>query len=138
MNILNVNFNEINAKRENKPKGQININNNIKIENIEDSKIGAADKKKGVKISFKFSTDYEPGYAHIELKGSLLLLEDAKKAKEMLDNWKNKKNLNQDYGKTIIQAIMNRSLIETVIISREIDLPTPIRLPTVTDKTESK
>ncbi len=138
MNILNVNFTEINAKKGNNPKGKLSINNNIKLENVEESKLGADDTKKAVKVDFKFSTTYSPDYATIDLKGSLLVFDEAKKADEMLKSWKENKNLTKEHSKNIVQTIMNRSLIQTVVISKELELPAPIKLPTVKDGAEAQ
>lgn len=138
MNILNVNFTEINAKKGNNPKGKLSINNNIKLENVEESKLGADDTKKAVKVDFKFSTTYSPDYATIDLKGSLLVFDEAKKADEMLKSWKENKNLTKEHSKNIVQTIMNRSLIQTVVISKELELPAPIKLPAVKDGAEAQ
>ena len=135
MNILNINFNEINAKRENKPKGQISIKNNVKISNLEESKVGVDKSKKTLNLTFKFDTEYE-NYATISLTGVMLLLEETEKADQILNSWEKDKKLDKDNAKAILQTIMNKSLLQTIVIAKELDLPAPVKFPTITEETK--
>ena len=131
MNVLNITFNEIHASKKSNPRGQINVSNNIKIESLEESNLSLEKDKKAIKISFLYTTKYEPDFGTIELKGSSLILENEKEAKEMLDKWTKEKKVDKEYAAKILNPVMNKSVLETILIARELDLPAPLPLPSI-------
>lgn len=138
LNIVNINFSGINAKRENALKGNLSISNNVKLTDLTESKFGNDSAKKTLKVSFDFSTEYKPEFASIMLNGNLLMVVDSDKADEMLSSWEESKKLDMDSTKKVLQAIMNKSLLQTIVVARELDLPAPIKLPVVSDKKASE
>ena len=138
MNILNITFNGINAERKGVPKGSISVSNNIKIEGVEEAKMGLDKTKSALKFLFSYKTAYSPDIATIELKGELLGLLDAEGAKKITDKWKKDKTLDKDNAKIVINNVMNKCTIEVILLSRELGLPSPIPMPSVKDDSNGK
>ncbi len=134
MNIVNISFNEINCKKNKQVQGQVNVANNAKIKSVEETKMNIDSSRKALKIVFEFQTDYQPDFASLSVAGELLLLADEKKAKEILDNWQKNKKLDDETAPKIINPIMNKGILEAVFLSRELDLPAPIPLPSMKKK----
>ena len=132
MTIVGFNITKIDVERADSIKGKININNNVSIKNIEatDLFMGKA-KQKGLKFSFEFKTIYEPKLAHILLGGNVVVLKEEKEVKSIVDDWKNKKKMPKDIMAHILNTILTRCNIEALLLSREVGLPAPIRLPKV-------
>jgi len=138
MNILNITFNGISAEKKTVPKGNISVSNNIKIENVEDVKMGFDKSKGALKFLFSYKTTYEPDIAVIELKGELLSLVESDESKKVLDKWKKDKSLDKDYAKVVINNVMSKCTIEVILLARELGLPSPIPMPSVKDDSNGK
>jgi len=126
MAILGFTFNEINVKRKDVARGSITVNNNVQITNISEAKIGAT---QAVKIEFTFTTSYTPDIGKIEIKGELIYLPTIVKAEELLQEWKEKKLLKEEAAKEVLDVILARAHVEALILSREVNLPSPLPLP---------
>lgn len=133
MNVLNITFNSINAERKAAPKGNISVSNNIKLEGIEDIKMGLDKTKTALKFLFNYKTTYSPDIATIELKGELVGLLSTEDADKILEKWNKDKSLDKESAKNVINKIMNKCTIEVILLSREIELPSPIPMPSVKD-----
>jgi len=138
MNILNITFNGISAERKSVPKGSISVSNNIKIEGVEEVKMGLDKTKSALKFLFSYKTVYSPDIASIELKGELLSLVDVAEATIILDKWKKDKSLDKDNAKVVINNVMNKCTVEVILLSRELGLPSPIPMPSVKDDSNNK
>lgn len=134
MNILGITFNQITAKKNAIPKTKISVNNNCKIESIEESKMNLDKTQKAIRVKFSYKTDYSPGMGDIEIKGELIALENADLAKKILDRWEKTKNMEPELGAGLMNNIMAKCSVQTIILSRDLGLPAPIRLPTIKAK----
>ena len=65
----------------------------------------------------------------INFIGDILLMEEAKKAKEILDGWKKGKKLPKEVMTGILNTVLNKCNIQALIMSEQINLPPPIPLP---------
>ena len=72
MRIIGFNFNKISAERKKEIKGQIKINTNLNIENIEKDKIDIAGEI--LKFSYSYEIKYDPGMGEISFKGEILVV----------------------------------------------------------------
>lgn len=131
MNIINVNFTGINANRQSAPKGNVSISNNVKVDSVEEAKLGLGDAKQAYKVLFTFKTAYMPDVAVIELKGEVLILDDAAEVVKMMGQWNKEKKLDVNVARVILNNIMNRCSLEVILLSRELGLPSPIPLPSI-------
>ena len=131
MNILNITFNSINAERKGVPKGPISVSNNINIDDVEQVKIGLDETKSSIKVAFTYKTQYSSDFAFLQIKGEVLIIEEAKEAKKMVDKWKKDKTLEAEAARKLLNNVMNKCSMETILLSRELGLPSPIPLPSI-------
>ena len=88
MPIVKINVHKVNAERSLKAKGgQVKINNNVSIKNVEDLDF-SVDGKKGLKFTFDFSCNYEPDLGKIDVEGQVLFVDEASKVDEVQELWK--------------------------------------------------
>ena len=74
MTIVKINLHKVNAERSLDAKGgQIKINNNVSIKNVEDMAF-SVEGKKGLKFTFTFNCKYEPELGKIDVEGHELKL----------------------------------------------------------------
>lgn len=131
MAIVGFSFTKVHAEKTSTPKGKVNISNNVKVSNIEDANLSMGEKKKGLKLDFTFSSAYEPKFGAIDLDGNVILLEDVKAAKEVLDHWKKDKALPKELMPSILNHILERCNVQALLMARDLGLPAPIPLPKV-------
>lgn len=72
--------------------------------------------------------------ARIYIKGDVIFLFEDKKAKQILKEWSKDKKLPDDAIERVLQAIVNKAQIESVILAKELNLPSPVQLPLVKKK----
>jgi len=131
MNTLNISFDSINAVKKDIPKTNVNVTSNIGIDDVTNANIGVDKTNTTMKIAFTFATKYSENYAEIILKGNMIVLEESKLAKTILDNWKKNKKLDKDFATIVLNNLMAKSSMESVLIAKELGLPSPIQLPRV-------
>jgi hypothetical protein len=131
MNIINIGFTGINANRQAAPRGNVSISNNVKIESVEEAKLGINEERQAYKVMFSFKTDYLPSFAAIELKGEVLILDSGEEVSKVMTSWNKDKKLDVSAARTILNSVMNRCALEVILLSRELGLPSPIPLPTI-------
>lgn len=127
MNIVNVTFTKVSAEKTGARKGNINVNNNINLEDLEqkDMNIGAG--KKALQLTFSFKSTFKPSIGTIALEGNATLVQDKEDAEKTLNNWEDNKNLGSK-GKKVIQTLMKQCSIKSIVLSREVGLPNPLPL----------
>lgn len=138
MKILNINFTAIKAEKKGVPKGKLNVNNNIKLENIQRANIGLQKDRVALKFDFKFTTKFDPDIATMELKGELMALGEKEQAETILEEWKESKKVKKQDLTNLLNNIMNKCSLEVILLSRELDLPSPIPLPRIKQGKQSK
>ena len=129
MAIVGFGFSKMLAEKKDASEKQIKIKNDVSIKNISssDMSVGSA-KEKILKFSFEFSSDYS-SLGKISLKGEVAYSGSEKKHKEIIDQWKESKVLKDDIAKPVISYILRRCNIQSLILSKDVNLPPPIPLP---------
>ena len=135
MSVIGFNITKIDAEKEKNPSGKVNVESNVSIKKVgtSDVSFGSPDEKV-LDVSFEFKTSYSPEVGHITLGGNLLYLTKEKEAQEIADDWKETKKLDKTVVKPILNTILARGNIQALILSRDLNLPAPLRLPKVQDK----
>lgn len=131
MNILNITFNSINAEKNSMPKGKVGINNNIKINSIKETKMGLDKSNTALRVTFGFITEYTPNFAKIELKGDATALVEVEMAKKILAGWEKEKTKGLDltFAEILLNTLMIKCSLQSIILARELNLPSPVQLP---------
>ena len=131
MAILNFGFTKILVEKKGKLSKQINIKSGMNIVDVVESEMIDATKQKAFLIKFAFETIYEPKMGNINLEGELLYLSDLDTAKAIGDAWKKNKSLPKDIALKVFNKILHNCNVEALVLSREINLPSPIQLPKI-------
>ena len=69
--------------------------------------------------------------ARFFLSGELLYVSEDKLRKEILDEWEKSKKLSDDATRELLPGIFNRCNIQAVILTKEVNLPPPFKLPSI-------
>jgi hypothetical protein len=103
-----------------KPIPPIQINTNINV-------IGMEKKDDSVEVPFVLSISYNPSVAQMSLKGTAVVSGEKEELEKALKDYEQKKAPPQ----IVIQSISNVVFVESVIVSRTINIPPPIPLPQI-------
>lgn len=143
MPIVGFEFTKINVERNDVAKGKINISNNVGIADIERNDLSVGNTKQaGLRFVFEYKSLYEPSFAKIELAGHIIYLTDDKNANEIVNDWKREKKISKEIAEKIINTVLAKCNIQSIILSNTVNLPPPVPMPKVNvaaaPKTEKK
>ena len=131
MAIIGSSFTKILIEKKAAPAGEIKINNNISIKEVEEANFSLGkNKQKGLKCTFRFVTNYEPKIGSMEFEGEVLALVES--VEEIIKNWKKDKKLPKEIMTSVMNNVLNKCNIQALILSQTVNLPPPIPLPKVT------
>jgi len=118
-------------KKKAKAKGEVKVSNNFSIKDIEQTELSLGDaKEKALKLVFEFVSKYEPDVAGVVMEGEILYLAEQKMQADVVKEWKKSKKLMKEITPEIMSSIINKCNIESVVLSREINLPPPVPMLT--------
>jgi len=121
---VNVAISSISAERYwdiRKPVPPIQINTNINVVGMEKKQDDS------LEVPFVLSIGYNPSIAQMSLKGNAYVVGEKDEIDKVLKDYEQKKPPAQ----IIIQSISNVVFIESVLISRTLNVPPPIPLPQI-------
>ena len=131
MTIVNINLHKVHAERNIDAKGgQIKINNNVSLKDLEEMNF-VAEGKKGLKFTFGFTCEYEPNLGKIEVEGQVLYVDLEKMIDTIKKGWDKDKKVPMDVMEQIVNAALHKGNIQAIKISEDISLPSPLPLPKV-------
>jgi hypothetical protein len=104
-----------------KPVPPIQINTNINVVGMEKKQ------DESLEVPFVLSITYNPSIAQMSIKGNAFVMGEKEEVEKVLKDYEQKKPPAQ----IIIQAISNVVFIESVLISRTLNIPPPIPLPQI-------
>lgn len=131
MALIGFNFTKINVEKKKTANGKVNITNNLSFTKIKEAKVNFVDKKSALGVEFDFKCNYEPGIGVIDLKGSAIELLEPEQIKESLELWKKEKKLPPAIAQRILNSLLGKCYIESLILSNSMNLPSPVPLPKV-------
>lgn len=137
MKLAGFNFTKINAEINGPMEKEAKINSSIDISNIEEIKGGIFTKEQLIKISFKYSINYKPEYAKIELDGVVVISGESKVVKEILNDWKEKK-LSEEVRMGIFNLIIKKAGIKALQLEDEMGLPYHMPFPSLRKQENSE
>jgi hypothetical protein len=123
---VNVGIANISAERfldVRKPIPAIQINTNINMVGVNRAADGS------VEVPFVLTINYNPSIAQISLKGTAYVSGDKSEIDKVVKDYEEKK----PPPPVIVQSISNVVFIESVLISRTLNIPPPIPLPQITE-----
>lgn len=121
MRIIGFNLTKILIERKEKIKGNLKISQNINIDDVFKDKL-TIPKDEILKLNFTFSIDYNPDFAKLEFKGTVILLPQKEELKKIIKEWKDKK-LSEEFRLPLFNFIMNKCNIKALTLEDEMALP---------------
>jgi hypothetical protein len=121
---VNVAISSISAERfldVRKPFPQIQINTNLNLRDMERKPDDS------LEIPFVLTINYNPSVAQISLKGTAYVAGDKGEIEKTYKDFEQKK----PPPPIIVQSVSNVAFIESVLISRSLNVPPPIPLPQI-------
>ncbi len=131
MPVIGFNIDKIDAEKISKISGKVEIKNNLGITGVEQEKLALGKSEEVLKFNFEYLITYEPKVGKLEMKGSVLYMEDPKKIKELLSSWEKDKKIPNNVMPAIFNTILAKCNVKALNLSQEINLPPHIRLPIV-------
>jgi hypothetical protein len=130
---LDLKYTEIEAKIFGEASGNISVSNNSTITSVSRSGDRAS-------IEFLFTSTYEPKVGEVRIKGNMMISDPPENVDRLLREWEEsgRKNLSAEMAEDIHNAIISNCIIETVILAREIHLPSPVPMPKISMKVKEK
>lgn len=104
-----------------KPIPSVNISTNLNLVGVNRAQDGS------LEVPFVFTISYNPAIAQINFKGKAHVTGAEEELKEMHESY----NAKKPPPPIIVQTISNIAFIESVIISRTLNIPPPIPLPQI-------
>ena len=131
MGIVKINLYKVVAERKlNAKGGQIRINNNVSIKDIEDLQFNIPGSS-GLKFTFSFNCRYEPDLGSIDVEGQVFFTDTDEKIKSIKDQWDKDKKIPADVMERVVNAALHKGNIQAIKVSEEVSLPSPLPLPKV-------
>lgn len=132
MAIVGFNFLKISCEKKNPVTGQVKINYNVSIKEVlpGDMHLGQT-VQKGLRFIFEFSTKYEVNVGELIINGELLWMDKEERVNDVLESWKNKKAIDPAVMQPIMNTVWSKSIIQAIILSKEVNLPAPIQMPKI-------
>jgi hypothetical protein len=132
MAILNVKFNKILAERRDRDVKSIEVKANSTIISLKRSK----DKRIGeyLHVNFKYDILYQPDIGDVHLEGTLWYTNP--KIDSVVEESKDKIELKNEAIREISTSVVQESIVEALDMSRKLQLPAPLQLPSVNVKAE--
>lgn len=131
MTIVKINLHKVHAERTIGAKaGQIKINNNVSIKNVEEMDF-AVEGKKGLRFTFSFNCAYEPDLGKIEVEGQILYVDTQESCMAVKASWDKDKKVPGPIMERIVNAALHKGNIQAIKISEDVNLPSPLPLPKI-------
>ena len=134
MPIIGFQFDKVSAQRTGAIKGKIDIAHNVNIKDVALEQINLDKKQDALKFNFEFKVDYKPDLGNILIEGHLLFLDKPEKIKEIQNSWKKNKRIPEDITTNVINTILIKANVKSLILSQDVNLPPQIQLPKAVTK----
>lgn len=128
MPIIGFNFDQLNVEKKEPISGQVKINSDLSIKDVQEEKVSLGKTEDILKFIFEFKIDYDKN-GIILIRGHILYLDEVKKIKEILKNWKKDKNIPQDIMAMVINTALFKCNIKALSLSQEVNLPPHLKMP---------
>lgn len=138
MRLVNFNFTKISIEKKKDTFKNLKISANIDVQDVQEVKQDIIKSNDDfLVVKFKYSINYSPDVALIDLQGRVLISADSKMAKEALKNWKDKK-ITEEFKIPLFNVIFRKAGLKALELEEEMGLPTHIQLPVLKGNKETK
>ncbi|MFH1054678.1 MAG: hypothetical protein V1744_01140 [Candidatus Altiarchaeota archaeon] len=132
MTVFNVKLNKLSGERKDKDVKSIEVKANSTLLSMKRGK----DKRIGeyLHVNFSYDVRFEPEIGSIHLEGSMWYTHP--KLDTVVSDLKDKIEINNEVIRELSNSVIQESIVEALALSRKLQLPSPMQLPTVTVKAE--
>ncbi len=130
MPVIGVRMDKIEAERKEniKIEGQMRILPVPRILQVQEVQVpGPTGKLNIVEVSFEYVTSYDPPVGEMKVSGTIMFQEAEPIRKQLVDAWKEKRQLNPEIGREIIYRMTQQAFLVMMNLARELGLPSPIQ-----------
>lgn len=127
MRVIGFSLTNISAGKYKPLAGKLDIKSGLNIDDISSDKVDIS-KSEALKFDFTYDISYGENIAKIELKGTVLVLDDKDEGKTILKDWK-KKKFDHPMRLSLFNFIMEKCNIKALHFEEELGLPFHIPLP---------
>jgi hypothetical protein len=132
MPIIGLGFSAFEARKEGgSVREEVKVNSAPRIMDVKEVSVPNLSKK-ALSIDFEFMTRYDPDFASITIKGSIMYLADSNKA--ILGEWKKDKRLPEKVSLEVLNYLFRRCLLKASLLAEDLQLPPPMPMPRITPK----
>jgi len=135
MTVVGFNLTKISIERKDVITGKIQVKSKADVTSLKKESIKITEGKDVIRADFSFEISYEPDFAKVHFKGYVLLLEEPKKAKQIIKDWK-KKKVESEVKEEIFNMVLRKCNIKAFSLEDDLNLPTHFPFPRV--KAESR
>ncbi len=139
MAIIGFTFTKFEAEKKEIQSGNVQVDNNINVKNIEEFSVnlGGGDQT-AIKFTFDFTSTYSPDAGKILLSGEIIDMQDENVIKETVNAWKNQEKVDEKIMEPVMSYILNKCNVQAIILSKDLNLPSPIPLPRIKRKVKKE
>lgn len=135
MAIVGFQFTKMRVERTGSAKGKIGVKHNVGIKNVEQAEFSLGKSgQEAVKFQFTFSIVYDPQIGEVLLEGEVTDILAQKDAKNVVEMWKKQKQLEPNLMAELLNVIYTKCNIQALILTKDLNLPAPIRIPRINVK----
>ncbi|MBN2202741.1 MAG: hypothetical protein JW700_00945 [Candidatus Aenigmarchaeota archaeon] len=135
MPAIGLNINGIEAKKFKEAEVGVKVNTNTNLKDVKEHGLSPLDKK-CLSVDFEFTTNYvsadDKKVADVIITGDVLFLDE--EYEKILNQWKKDKKLPDDVSLQIINVVFNKCLKKAILLSDDLQLPSPIPIPVAKKK----
>ncbi|MBT4175183.1 hypothetical protein HOC80_05340 [archaeon] len=130
MPIIGFNFDKFLVEKKKELEPPIKVDSGMKILDVKKQDLSVGGKKEpALRFNYEFSVKYDPQQAEVLIEGHLLFAESAKKVDEVFNGWKKDKKFDPEITQLVMNNVLMRCNIKTLLLTQEVGLPPHIRLP---------
>jgi hypothetical protein len=136
MTILGFNFTKISAEKKGSTQGKVNINNGIRVIDVAQTEMNLGKStQKMLKYTFEFKSVFNPDIGEIVLVGDLMEIRPDNETADIMAVWARDRKLKKEIMEQILNTVLNKCNIQALIMARDLNLPSPVPLPSVQKNT---
>lgn len=98
----------------------------------------AGEPKPGILFGYNYGVTYGEKTGKISVHGFIMAIDNEKELSKIEKEWKDKKSINEELVLPVLNRAMELGCLTAIPVSKELDLPAPIRLPRFKKPEDSK
>ncbi|MBM3246973.1 hypothetical protein FJZ17_00305 [Candidatus Pacearchaeota archaeon] len=129
MKIIGLVFEKISIEKKNAIKEKTEIKSGLSITDIKKEENNLSDKD-ALRFDFSYEVDYSPEIAKVELKGSIITIDDKGESKEIFKSWKEKK-VEDKIRIPLFNFIMEKCNVKALALEDDLGMPFHMPMPRI-------